>query len=544
MLQETAGTLGESDGSVSNNHANSYDTMPYPDYAFPQTHPDHLAVQARLFGLQSPPPSNARVLELGCAAGGNLIPLAVAYPDMQLIGLDLSKEQIARGQQCIESLNLSNLELRQASITDVDDTWGKFDYIICHGVYSWVEPEVQDKILDICLHHLTDSGVGYVSYNTFPGWHMRGSIRNMMGYHTSRILDQPPAVQVAQARELLRFMAHTLRVEQTPYSLFLQRELETLQKQPDSYLFHEHLEENNDPLYFYEFYQQLTAKGLRYLGEADLSVMLPANYPPDAQQYLQKLAPNQILMEQYLDFLRNRSFRQTLICLPQHKPDYRIEANRLAGLTVVSVLRPSTAQPDLAAKVSVKFDGPNELNLSTDSPVVKAALVLLAQAMPRGIRFEDLVRQVAQRLGANPDQPEWLHQATTTIARAILTGLAKTNVMFELWWQLPEIVTAVSERPQASPAARWHAERENRVTNLRHRPVNLSEFDRRLLPLLDGSRTHSELVEAMQKIVAEQGLNIQQDGKPVTDPPQQRQLIARMVEQQLPRMAVGALLIG
>src|SRR5438067_606079 len=133
----------------------SYDEVPYTSYPFPDTHPDHLCTVATLFGLKPPDISQCRVLELGCASGGNLMPLAELYAESTFLGIDLAQRQIDFGQQQVAELGLKNVELRRASITEVDDSYGKFDYIICHGVYSWVPDTVQAKILDVCRQNLS-----------------------------------------------------------------------------------------------------------------------------------------------------------------------------------------------------------------------------------------------------------------------------------------------------------------------------------------------------------------------------------------------------
>ena len=144
-------------------HPTSYDELSYPGQAVAQTHPDRLAVMAKLFGMAPAPLSGCRVLELGCASGANLIPMAEQMPDASFVGLDLSSRQIADGQAVIAALGLQNIELKQLDISDANDSLGKFDYIIAHAVYSWVPPEVQDKVLAICNANLAPSGVAYVS---------------------------------------------------------------------------------------------------------------------------------------------------------------------------------------------------------------------------------------------------------------------------------------------------------------------------------------------------------------------------------------------
>ena len=122
---------------------NPYDEVPYHSRCFIQTHPQRLAFIGRLFGMDPAKASNCRVLELGSASGGNLIPLALRYPQSQFLGLDYAEVQVIEGKKQVEALGLKNLEIRQADLGEYDVTKdGKFDYIICHGVYSWVPPHV------------------------------------------------------------------------------------------------------------------------------------------------------------------------------------------------------------------------------------------------------------------------------------------------------------------------------------------------------------------------------------------------------------------
>ncbi len=128
----------------------SYDEVPYEGYPFPQTHPDRLATVARLLGVGAAPAESCRVLELGCTDGGNLIPMAASLPHSSFLGIDLSGRQIAAARKIIQALALENIEVRHLDIADVGDDFGTFDYIICHGVYSWVPAPIQDEVLRIC----------------------------------------------------------------------------------------------------------------------------------------------------------------------------------------------------------------------------------------------------------------------------------------------------------------------------------------------------------------------------------------------------------
>ena len=130
-------------GPLAETDRNAYDELPYLRLPFPQTHPGRLAAQARLFGVTAPPVATCRVLELGCASADNLVPMAVAAPAARFVGIDLSARQIDEGRATIAALGLTNIELVAADIMAIDASFGTFDYIVAHGVYSWVPPDVR-----------------------------------------------------------------------------------------------------------------------------------------------------------------------------------------------------------------------------------------------------------------------------------------------------------------------------------------------------------------------------------------------------------------
>lgn len=529
--------------SMPSNPRTSYDELPYPSHPYPYTHPDHLGAVATLLGLWTAPADRCRVLELGCAGGGNLIPLAYAYPDSTFIGIDLSVEQIRQAECLREAVGLGNVKLRAMSILDVDDRFGAFDFIICHGVYSWVPAAVQDKILEICARHLAPEGIGFVSYNTYPGWHMRGMIRAMMGFHDRRFRDQAPLTRVAQARALLAFLAEAVPREDAPYSLLLREHLQLLEQCSDPYLFHEHLEECNEPVYFMEFCERLTEHGLRYLGESEFRVMVPStSFPPEVQSRLQAVAPSFLEMEQYMDFLRNRMFRQTLVCRANLRPNYDVRAERLFDFQVASPLRPASLALDLYSESPEEFTANNGSSLTTPTPIVKAALLHLSEVWPCPLAFDTLLAEARSKL-ASPLGDDFESDAQT-LGKALLTAYAKAGrKVVELWVRPPRFSTAVSARPVASLLARLQSETTNRVTNLRHELVHLSPFDAELIRLLDGTRDRPVLLEALLEIVRLGKLNVNESGQPIHDVTRVRAIIEEILDQRLPRLARTALLI-
>ncbi|MDX1655123.1 MAG: class I SAM-dependent methyltransferase [Candidatus Competibacteraceae bacterium] len=517
----------------------SYDEVPYESWAFPQTHPDRLATLASLFGMDPPAIDHCRVLELGCASGGNLIPMALELPDSQFVGIDLSGRQIADGRAQVERLGLRNLDLRHLSITDVDQDLGQFDYIIAHGIYSWIPDAVQDKLLAICGQQLSSQGVAYVSYNTYPGWRMRGMIRDMMQYHARQF---ETSLRVPQARALLDFLSQNVPTENNAYGITLKGEVELLRQQPDHYLFHEHLEENNEPLYFYQFAERAAKHRLQYLAEADFSSMLASNFSPQVAETLRRVAPDIVRMEQYMDFLRNRTFRQTLLVRQEVRLQRDLNAHSVMAFQVASPARAVSAKPDIQGSQVEQFQAPNNATLNAGNPLTKAAMQVLSERWPQTLPFRRLRQAARTRL--EPLQSPDLNAQQDDWALGLDILQAYTAAIVELRIRPPVFTLTIGERPLASPWARLQAQRGPRVTSLRHETVGLDEFSRQLLQLLNGERDREALLAELNRLVEQGVLVANQDGKPVKDPQLVNQLLVRALDQALPNLARWALLLG
>jgi SAM-dependent methyltransferase len=277
--------------------ADAYDTVPYQSKPFAQSAPEQLAVMAQLFGLTPPDFRNARVLELGCSAGGNLIPLAAKYPGVKAVGLDISKVEIEHGQEVIKKAGITNCELKALDIVKAQsEIKGQFDYIVCHGVFSWVPEIVRHAILDVIRDHLSPTGVAYVSYNVYPGWKTREVIREMMMFHAS---GRPtPAEKLQQAKAILEYTKN-ISAEASTYGKLLRDEAAQVGRAEDYYLYHEYLEIENNPMYFRDFIGLGGERKLAYLGEAGLSDMAPQRLGKDISDTLGMLSGGNILATEH-----------------------------------------------------------------------------------------------------------------------------------------------------------------------------------------------------------------------------------------------------
>jgi len=518
-----------------------YDAIPYPTSPFRQTRPERLAAIAKLFGLDAPPAEKCAVLELGCSMGGNLIVMAHDHPQSRFLGVDASSRQIADGWKTVDALGLKNIQLKHLDILDVGEDIGEFDYIISHGVFSWVPPRVQDRVLEICQRHLAPRGVAYISYNTYPGWHIRGVVRDMMFYRGMQFAD--PKTSLAQAKSLVEFVAQSSKGADTPYQRLLQSELKHIGQMEDYYLQHEHLEEHNQPLYFHEFARRLAVNGLQYLGDADFSTMVSTNFSPEVAKTLHELGAHDIVqMEQYMDFVRCRYFRKTLICRSGVRLNRTLTPAVVKDLLLASDAAPATAEWALDPAQTMSFESAGGYKISCKSPLTKIALRALKQDWPMPVAFADLLaRCKVDAAGAGFPADE--AGAEEFFAGEMLTAMAAGVVE----WRLSPVpfTTVVADMPATTSLARLQARQGYKVTNLRGELVTLDEIHRQTLLQLDGSRGRAQLTDALLAPIRRGELVLQRDSdkQPVTDEAEMRKLLGPALDKVLANFARRALLL-
>ena len=257
---------------------NTYDEIPYISQAYLETHPSSMEAFAELYGIDPPPVEKARVLELGCASGGNLLPIAQSLPHSTCLGVDLSKIQIDRANEIKNAVGLNNVKFECQSILDMNPAEiGEFDYIICHGVYSWVPLEVREKILEVCEKCLAPTGVSFISMNTFPGWLGKMWVRETLLLLSRAVAD--PREGVKRGLEFIEYMTMNNPHASFPVMTLVKQELDFLKKRPVNYIVHEYLEDINQPFYFEEFNKRLTDHKLMFMCDSRMNGINIPNHP-------------------------------------------------------------------------------------------------------------------------------------------------------------------------------------------------------------------------------------------------------------------------
>lgn len=478
----------------------AYESVPYASHAFAQTHPRRLATIGRLFGLPAAPFAGCRVLELGCAAGGNLLPMAIENPDGQFVGVDLSGRSLAQARVAVSEFGLTNVEFFESDIVNWDYSGPPFDYVIAHGLFSWIPAAAQRELFAICQRHLGAHGIAYVSFNTLPGWSLRGAVRDYLRFSTASLEIDGDGLAVARAaREQLTLLTQATAAQRAPQVAFLRSEAERLAGLSDDYLLHEFLANDNRPRYLHEFLDEARQHGLKFLGEAEYSWMTGADLPAESLAALRARSRDAEQFEQFLDFARWQMFRQTLLCRDSAPLQRDPPADVFFPMWYAADMQAESPRQPLSNGESLAFQRPQS-RLTTAVPIAKAALMTLAGTWPRWWPFERLLRASLQRLGITA--PADMPPAALPLARELAETLRRAwgIALVEASVEPPPVAAEVSDCPRASAWARREALNSGLVPNQFHAVRGLNGFQRLLLAQLDGQRDHEDLLRWLESV--------------------------------------------
>ena len=492
----------------------SYDELPYDANIFPQTHPEHLAALATLFGLI--PPETYRVLEIGCAEGLNLLAIAQSLPQAECVGIDLSAKQIHTAQQQVETLELNNITFKQCDLQTVDENFGKFDYIIAHGVYSWVSEESQTQLLKICRQHLTPNGLAYISYNTNPHWHFRTIIRDLMLYRTQSV--QNVKSKVAEARNTFNLMQQFFQNQEHFFKPFLQQTLEELQASTDNYIAHDYLEPENHPTYFHEFIHHAQQQGLNYVADISFCYTSLLIYPEEMQNLFNQLSEgDRIAREQYIDFFTLQGFRRSILCHQEQAVAASIDKTTLTKLFLSTTLPPMHSPDDmqfqhalaeapegyLPVPENVKVQAPNGQVVAIEDMASKIAFTYLASIYPQRATFGKVCQTVYEQLSQDNASIQPLVLLQSHLQQELF-NLYCINAI-QLHTQPFQFAQTLSQTPTVTSLARYQAQQgQQQVINLNCKFIEINELCRLLIPHLNGKNTRQDLI-AMFLQQVEQG---------------------------------------
>ena len=447
-----------------------YDAIPYRHGAVPESHPARTGAIARLLGAAAAPPDGCRVLELGCGEGMNLLPLAERFPRSHFTGVDFSAAQHATAEAARAAAGLANTRLVCADLREFEPEAGAFDYVIAHGVYSWVTDEVKDRLLALMALALAPTGVGYVSYSTQPGGGLAGGLRSTL------LASLGSAPDPTRATEMLRALAGAFAKQPGPYAALMRELLGDMLAKPAAFLLHEELGTVNDPVAFLDFAAHATRHGLRFLAEAQFSSMPCEHLPDTARAPLAAFAGDPLQAQQFLDLLGNRRLRNSLLVRGDAPPAREPEAGVVRDCALMLHMFPADGRIDLASGATLRLAGRHGFTMDVVKPAQKAFFAALCEAAPARVTFDAALRRAGELLtaGGFAEAPD---------AAQLAAGMLKLFTADQLDLALAGTGDwlRTSPQPAPSPLMRHQARHALPVVNRWHENVGLSPEQRRWL---------------------------------------------------------------
>ncbi|MFL1705872.1 methyltransferase domain-containing protein [Campylobacter sp. MOP7] len=484
---------------------NSYDNLPYFSMAFPECSPTRIEAIASFLSFTPPSSKSAKVLEIGCSYGGNIFPFAIANPDAKVVGIDLSEVQINKAKELAKQMRVDNIKFIQKDICELSDEdvkeFGKFDYIICHGVYSWVPDAVKDAILKSIKRLLGKNGIAYVSYNVYPGWKIKDIIRDFLIFGTKELKDESEMVKANKAKELLtvfkeymKFCSQDSVKADFMNAKLLLEHIEGIEKiGSDSYIVHEYLEFFNNPMYFKDFAKNLDDNELAYLTDVNLDDVFRADLGLDAfDGYINANFTNRIDKEQAIDFFTNKDFRKSLI----------VHKDLLGENFHVDIGPDQLTKLHLIATFSKDKDG-NYKNLINEPmhPNYNWLYQVFSEVFPASINFA----QVAELLKDNENSLKSAYLGFMEILSAdcaLFSTHEKHKIDYEpgktrLKERFIEYIKyfSIESSPVILPADMFNT------------VLNLSNFDAFIALKFNGKNTIEDIINQTSKFAQERGLN-------------------------------------
>lgn len=388
--------------------------------------------------------------------------MAASLPGASLLGIDRSERQIEEAVSVARAAGVGNVRFERAAVESFA-TSERFDYVLCHGVCSWVPVETRRALLGLVGRSLAPGGIAYVSFNVLPGWYEKLAARDWLR-----------SFPTGDARASLGWLRDAVSPELADYRRRLDAVASRIGEAGDAYARHEYLAEEHHPQHVSSFLTEAREAGLTYLGDAIASETAIELLPDSVARKAEPLDVDQV--QQLVDFVRNTAFRRTLLVRSEDgaargwRWPLHLQSSAARGLRVASRLVSHTPSPGGSA--SERFDGPFGSVLVSDAST-RRVLHRLGEVAPRSLPFAQVACEELFDL--------WLS-----------TGGIDFHV------HEPSLGDGLSPRPEACPVARWHAAHGGSITNRWHQEVLLADpVLRGVLSLLDGSRTLDDVGAAV-----------------------------------------------
>jgi len=464
--------------------------------------PVWLATTCLLLGQRPPDLARPfRYADLGCGHGFTTLVIAACHPQAEVWGFDFNPAHIEWATRVADAAGLSNAHFVETSFADLaarpEAALPAFDFMVSHGVASWISPENLKLLLDVIRQRLRPGGLSYLSYNVTTGWSGMVPLRRLMWMLT----DASTARTDLAAAGALDFIE---RMRQAGALFFqgnprVETRLEDIRRQDPRYIAHEYLNRDWHPLMFAEVAEAMRDSRCNFVGSATLSENVDALSAPDSMLPLLAETSDQVLRETLRDFAGSQAFRRDI---------YR------RGLAPISASEHAALLDELTI-AALGQTVPDPITFSTPVGTVTGRTDIyrpMFDMLAGGVLSLRQVREASAYAGrslgellqaltlivaggfAHPVRPDGLTQPARAAARRLNEVLAREN-------------THGAELPRLSAPLIASALQVDLLETLM-----VGELLAGMQPNLPN------LTLAVTSALQRSGRNIQRDGKPVTDP--------------------------
>jgi SAM-dependent methyltransferase len=426
-----------------------YQSRGYPPMSHPSTDPAATVVAAWFSGLRPPDPATARILEIGCASGQNLLPLAVRWPGAICTGADISEDAIAQARRRAVEAGIRNATFVVADLRDLELSGQEFDFIIAHGVFSWVADDAKKALLELCARHLSPSGTAVISFNVWAGWEKRQPVvaaaRRIMEEHGAERMKA-----LAILREVMKEYADIIAI------------IDDMLAKGDDILAFDDFGPVNDPWPLEDFAAAAVSCGLRWLGDSNPAENVPSSLDDASRESLVSLVGDPLRMQMTADAMAQRTFRSGLLC----RADAPISPRMTGGMVM-----------ELAVRA-------NEVRSSTISPLLKEFLNALTSFHPDSVPVAEVLEQMGMT-----DFPAAAKMVFQAITRGDLHARSE-----------PVRVSKAMEHPRLDSFRLICARERIPLVDAWHVPCLFTDKIWPLLVEIDGRKTRDELAALARKL--------------------------------------------
>ena len=482
-------------------------------------HPHQLASLGVLRGLSPAKACEARILIVGLADLGELIPLAAYLPQATFVGLDVSGPASKAAKEHIESLELENVRLVEGLTGGLIEEGGPFDYIVARNVLDRADAP-REELLRGCAKALAPQGLAVFTYHALPGWQPMADFSAWIGQFID--LDAPEAEQILNVRALASVLVgggSDKRAEREGLrSLSM-----TVAAMDDRSVLEDILAPSFQPLRLFEMVTTAEKEGLAYLGDAQRD--------PGHVQLLEGLSRD--LAEGGLTDLGLESLGELSLPRPYRASVFARAPlpDTIGGLPgfdsqrIALHLVPSQGESNLMAETE-SFRGPYGTNIEVESRLLRAAINRISAMYPNALLIEEAIEgarktlaDIDQSWAVLIDEPE-IESTKGILAHLCFVGLAQLRSD-----PLP-IALEIDATPRVHALVKYQAKHGDWVTTPTLLDAELGPLLRALVLTLDGERDEGKIAVELNRALERGDLGLEREGALPTDP-LNRQLMLR-----------------